>query len=203
MSYYKTWIDRSETVTNKQMYADYIKKYYTMEEKAYKTVLGAYPDNSEFCEGIAKPLAYKLGFDADTMDIFVGFLDGIKTSLKNQDALDLENVDDDTEIKLDIDYEKLFYNMLDAKAEWLYKMPEWKNILEGYILRKITKYSRHQLSCFLVHAVVCELSEAFAVERFPYKLIEKAEFLRQSRTKGIQLVLLGYYLSAGNNDRHH
>jgi len=139
MSYYKTWIDRSETVTNKQMYADYIKKYYTMEEKAYKTVLGAYPDNSEFCEGVAKPLAYKLGFDADTMDIFVGFLDGIKTSLKNQDALDLENVDDNTEIKLDIDYEKLFYNMLDAKAEWLYKMPEWKKILEDDKMRQITR----------------------------------------------------------------
>ena len=110
-----------------------------MEEKAYKTILGAYPDNGEYLEGTAKAMAGKLGFNAETMDIYVGFLDGIKTSLKNQDALDLENLDDDTEVKLDIDYEKLFYNMLDAKADWLYKMPEWKAILEEDKMRQITR----------------------------------------------------------------
>ena len=139
MSYYKTWIDRSETVTNKQIYADYIKKYYTMEEHAYKTILGAYPDNGEYLEGVAKSMAGKLGFNAETMDIYVGFLDGIKTSLKNQDALDLENLDDDTDVKLEIDYEKLYYNMLDAKADWLFKMPEWKAILDEDKMRQITR----------------------------------------------------------------
>ena len=139
MSYYKTWIDRSETVVNKQLYTEYIKKYYSMEEKAYKTILGAYPDNKDYLEGNAKAMASKLGFDSETMDIYVGFLDGIKTSLKNADSLDLESIDDDSEVKLDIDYEKLFYNMLDAKADWLYKMPEWKNILEEDVMKQITR----------------------------------------------------------------
>ena len=138
-TYYETWIDRSETVRDQTSYTYYINTYYTMEKDAYDKILSAYPDNKEFTSGKASELAKKLGFGADTMDIFVGFLDGIKTSLKNQDSLDIENVDDDTEIKLDIDYEKLFYNMLDAKAEWLYKMPEWKNILEEEKMRQITR----------------------------------------------------------------
>jgi uncharacterized protein YecA (UPF0149 family) len=48
--------------------------------------------------------------------------------LKNE--LDVESVDDDTEIDLDIDYEKLYYNMRDAKASWLFKLSSWKNVLD-------------------------------------------------------------------------
>jgi hypothetical protein len=99
-----------------------------MEKDAYDKILSAYPDNKEFTSGKASELAKKLGFNKDTMDIFVGFLDGIKTSLKNE--LDVESVDDDTEIDLDIDYEKLYYNMRDAKASWLFKLSSWKNVLD-------------------------------------------------------------------------
>ena len=66
-------------------------------------------------------MAKKLGFNADTMDIFVGFLDGIKDSLNKE--IDVTTVDDDTEIDLDINYEKLYYNMRNAKATWLFKLP--------------------------------------------------------------------------------
>ena len=41
----------------------------------------------------------------------------------------VETVDDDTEIELDFDYEKLYYNMRDAKANWLYKLPAWKKVI--------------------------------------------------------------------------
>ena len=52
----------------------------------------------------------------------------IKTSLKNE--FDVESVDDDTQIDLDIDYEKLYYNMRDAKAKWLFELSSWKNVLD-------------------------------------------------------------------------
>ena len=35
----------------------------------------------------------------------------------------------DTEVKLDIDCEKLYYNMVDCNAEWLYTLPQWDSIL--------------------------------------------------------------------------
>ena len=142
MSYYKTWIDRSENAVNQQIYVQYINTYYAMEKKAYELILGSYPDNSEFLNGKTSELSRKLGFDKDTMDIFVGFLDGIKSSLKNGDALDLEAVDDDTELSLDIDYEKLYYNMRDAKAQWLFKLPAWKSILSESTIAEITREYR-------------------------------------------------------------
>jgi hypothetical protein len=98
-----------------------------MEKEAYDKILSAYPDNKEFTSGKASELAKKLGFNADTMDIFVGFLDGIQTSL-NKD-IDVKAVDDETQIDLDINYEKLYYNMRDAKATWLFKLPSWKKVL--------------------------------------------------------------------------
>lgn len=128
MTYYETWIDNSENVKDQTSYTQYINAYYTMEKDAYDKILSAYPDNKEFTSGKASVLASKLGFNKDTMDIFVGFLDGIKTSLKNE--FDVESVDDDTQIDLDIDYEKLYYNMRDAKASWLFKLNSWKNVLD-------------------------------------------------------------------------
>ena len=127
MTYYETWIDNSENVKDQTSYTQYINAYYTMEKDAYDKILSAYPDNKEFTSGKASELAKKLGFGADTMDIFVGFLDGIQTSLKKE--IDVKAVDDETEIDLDIDYEKLYYNMRDAKATWLFKLPSWKKVL--------------------------------------------------------------------------
>ena len=128
MTYYETWIDNSENVKDQTSYTQYINAYYVMERDAYDKILSAYPDNKEFTSGKASELAAKLGFNKETMDIFVGFLDGIQTSLKNE--IDVEKVDDDTEIDLDIDYEKLYYNMRDAKAKWLFNLSSWKNVLD-------------------------------------------------------------------------
>ncbi len=142
MSYYKTWMDRSENAVNQQVYVQYINLYYAMEKKAYEKILAAYPDNSELLNGKAASMASALGFNKDSMDIFLGFLDGIKSSLKNGDDLDLESVDDDTDISLDIDYEKLYYNMRDAKAQWLFKLPAWKSILSQAQMAEITREYR-------------------------------------------------------------
>lgn len=140
MTYYETWIDNSENVKDQTSYTRYINTYYSMERDAYDKILNAYPDNSELTSGKASELAAKLGFNKDTMDIFVGFLDGIQTSLNN--SIDVTTVDDDTEISLDINYEKLYYNMRDAKANWLFKLPSWKKVLDENKTAEITRAYR-------------------------------------------------------------
>jgi len=143
MSYYEQWIENSETVKDQTSYTQYINAYYSMEKDAYEKILTSYADDkesTEFTSGKASELAKKLGFNKDTMDIFVGFLDGIKSSLKND--LDVESVDDDTDINLDIDYEKLYYNMRDAKATWLFKLPAWKKVLSEDKISEITRNYR-------------------------------------------------------------
>ncbi len=137
MSYYETWMDKSENVQNEKAYADYIQLYYYLEKEAYDKILSSYPDNKEYLSGKASDLASKLGFQKNTMDIFVGFLDGIKTSLNKE--IDVESVDDDTQIDLDINYKKLFYNMKDAKAKWLFKLNSWKNVLSADEIAEVTR----------------------------------------------------------------
>jgi uncharacterized protein YecA (UPF0149 family) len=67
----------------------------------------------------------------------MGFLDGINTSLKK--GQDFQNFDENSEIKLDIDYEKLYFNMLEAKADYLYTLPQWDAILTEEKRQEIVK----------------------------------------------------------------
>ncbi len=96
-------------------------KYFKEEKVIYEQLL-AEPDN--VVSGTVKELAEKYNMDLTYM---VGFLDGINESLK--EANPIEDMTEDTQVKLDIDLEKLYYNMVEAKAEWLYNMPEWDKLL--------------------------------------------------------------------------
>ena len=49
----------------------------------------------------------------------VGFLDGINDSLKVQNPI--ETMDENTTVSL-------YKNMVDAKADWLYNLPQWDKI---------------------------------------------------------------------------
>ena len=42
----------------------------------------------------------------------------------------IEEMDEDTEVNLIFDKEKLYKNMVDAKADWLYGLPMWDNIFD-------------------------------------------------------------------------
>ena len=74
--------------------------------------------------GTVQALADHFGVDIIEM---TGYLDGINESLKAEN--DLENMTAETEVSLDYEPEKLYYNMVGAKAEWLYKLPQWDSIL--------------------------------------------------------------------------
>ena len=53
---------------------------------------------------------------------------GINESLKGYEN-PIETMDEDTKVKIEIDPEKLYYNMVEAKATWLYELPQWDAIL--------------------------------------------------------------------------
>ena len=38
-------------------------------------------------------------------------------------------MESDTKVKIQVDPEKLYYNMVEAKASWLYDLPQWNDIL--------------------------------------------------------------------------
>lgn len=96
-------------------------KYFEQEKEIYKQLL---QNPSEVVSGSVKELAQKYGMDVNYM---VGFLDGINESLKTQNPI--EEMDEDTVVSLDIDLEQLYYHMVEARADWLYELPEWEGLI--------------------------------------------------------------------------
>ena len=97
-------------------------KYFTIEKGIYEELL---KDPDAEVKGTVKELAEKYNQDVLTM---VGFLDGINDSLKI--ANPIETMTEDTVVSLAFDKERLYKNMVDAKADWLYELPQWDEIFE-------------------------------------------------------------------------
>ena len=97
-------------------------RYFLLEKGIYEILLEN-PD--EVVEGTVKELAEKNGI---TLMEMVGFLDGINESLI--EANPIEEMDEDTKVSLAFDKEKLYKNMVDAKADWLYELPQWESIFD-------------------------------------------------------------------------
>lgn len=123
-SYIEQWNMMFQDEQNQQQNLAEIELYYDLETQAYEKIL-AEPD--KIWKGSFLGLQEIFGFNNKAV-IFVGFLEGLNSSLK--DKIDLENLEDDTEIELVIDFEKLFITMHDAKADWLYEIPSWDNIIK-------------------------------------------------------------------------
>ncbi len=96
-------------------------KYFAWEKGVYEELL---QKPEEVVTGTVKELAEKYGIELTYM---VGFLDGINESLKEPNPI--ETMTEDTVVKLDIDLEKLYYYMVEAKADWLYNLPVWDGLL--------------------------------------------------------------------------
>ena len=97
-------------------------KYFTIEKGIYEELL---KDPDTEVKGTVKELAEKYNQDVLTM---VGFLDGINDSLKI--ANPIETMTEDTVVSLAFDKERLYKNMVDAKADWLYELPQWDEIFD-------------------------------------------------------------------------
>ncbi len=108
----------NDTNTLRKLWDD----YFLQEKRVYSELLKN-PD--EEIKGTVKELAEKYQLSVMYM---TGFLDGINESLK--EANPIEEMEEDTEVNLIFDKEKLYMNMVDAKADWLYNLEEWKAIFD-------------------------------------------------------------------------
>ena len=105
--------------------------YFEIEKKIYEQLL-TNPD--EEVRGTVEELAEKYGQDVLTM---VGFLDGIDESLVESNPI--ETMEATTEVNLVYDKARLYKNMVAAKADWLYELPQWKNIFSEEELKALYK----------------------------------------------------------------
>lgn len=131
MSLFRKWEELADMERSQEEYEEFWEEYFKKEESNYKYIL---ENRIEVISGRIDQLAKKYNMDTIT---FAGFIYGINTSLNI--PMDLENLNEDTEVNLKIDYEKLYFNMLDAKADWLYNLTEWDGILSQERRTEITK----------------------------------------------------------------
>ncbi|WP_069997113.1 SEC-C metal-binding domain-containing protein [Cellulosilyticum sp. I15G10I2] len=124
MSLYEQWNNYGEDAKERSVeeYKKVVENYLARERDVYDYLLSHL---EEVVEGSISELGER--FNMNDVE-FLGFVDGINSSLKNGEY-NLEELDGSSIVKLEFDLEKLYWNMLDAKAEWLYNLPQWEELL--------------------------------------------------------------------------
>lgn len=131
MSLYEQWKKAAESLKKQEEYDAYWRAYFEKEKENYAQIL---EKKESVISGKLSEVANRFNMDPVT---FAGFIDGINTSLV--ETVDLDSLTEDTDIKLQIDFEKLYYDMLDAKADWLYNLPQWEDVLSKERRNEIAK----------------------------------------------------------------
>lgn len=119
MSLYKQWTDMVVEYVKTKGEDAFWDEYSDIETRIYKDLLAAKEAKKTTIDDLAKE------YNA-SVEFVMGFIDGINDSLKKE--YDLEAVEANTDLVLDVDFEKLYFNMLDAKADYLFTLPQWEGI---------------------------------------------------------------------------
>ncbi|MDR0851475.1 MAG: SEC-C domain-containing protein [Clostridiales Family XIII bacterium] len=125
MSYYKDWKDLTDKQTDAS-FPEFWKKYSDAEERIYAAILssGTYAVRGAYGDLVKQ-------YDVDPV-LFMGFLDGVSESaVRSFDEKDLDDFEDSTKIDIEIEPEKLYYNMLVADAKHLSTLPEWDGVIDA------------------------------------------------------------------------
>ncbi|OHW63017.1 hypothetical protein EUAN_08010 [Andreesenia angusta] len=131
MTLFKNWEDMAYNLETQEEYDAFWKEYLEQERLIYKDILGK---KENPVKGSLKELGAKYSIEPV---VFCGFIDGINTSLVNEQ--DMDSLTEDSEVSLEINYEKLYWNMLEAKAPWLYELEEWNGIIDEEKREEIKK----------------------------------------------------------------
>ena len=130
MQLYEQWKQLIENQSKKD-FEKFWDEYSSAEIKIYTDILS---NTSKQISGAFSELVSMY----DVSDaLFMGFLDGINSSLKT--PLALEEITADDNVELAVDFEKLYFNMLVAEAKHLYTLDEWDEILSDERREEITK----------------------------------------------------------------
>ena len=125
------WRELSENLETQEAEIKFWEEYLKVEASIYNEILN---NKVEVVEGKVADLAAKYN---TSVEYFMGFIDGISESLKEE--ITLETIEADSTIKLDIDFEKLYYNMVEVEAHWLYNLPGWETILPAAKRKELQK----------------------------------------------------------------
>lgn len=119
MTLFKQWENFAEEKQKAPGAAEFWQDYFNTEKEIYAEILRNKPEKNT-----VKGFADQFGVDLMMM---TGFLDGINSSLQEKNPL--EELEEDSTVNLDYQPELLYKNMVNAKAKWLYQLPQWDALL--------------------------------------------------------------------------
>ncbi|MEJ8552812.1 SEC-C metal-binding domain-containing protein [Tepidibacter sp. Z1-5] len=131
MSLFEKWQQLAENHKSEEEEVKFWEEYLKLEAGVYDKILN---DKNDVIKGKVSDLAKEYGISEE---YFMGFLDGISESIKNE--IELENLESDSEVTVEIDFEKLYYNMNVVEAHWLYNLEGWNDILTAEKRKEIQK----------------------------------------------------------------
>ncbi|MGL4914609.1 MAG: SEC-C metal-binding domain-containing protein [Romboutsia sp.] len=135
MSLYTEWRNLSDNHESQESEVKFWEEYLKVEAGIYNELLN---NKQEVIEGKVSDLAASHN---TSVEYFMGFIDGISESLKEE--ITLETIEADSTIKLDIDWTKLYFNMVAVEAHWLYNLQGWNAILPEDVRKEIQKAYRN------------------------------------------------------------
>ena len=94
--------------------------YLAKEKAVYANMLKT--KNSKI-EGTVKEIAENFKLSTTQM---AAFFDGIHECVDN--LLDVDTIEEDSQISIEIEFDRLYKQMVEYKADALYNLPEWDNV---------------------------------------------------------------------------
>lgn len=121
MSLYEQWLQKAFTKEGKSIDAVW-DEYLPKEQKIYEYIL---KEKVQSLEGTIEELSQRFNMTAEET---VGFVDGINEALP--EPYEVKELTEASQVKLIIDFEKLYKKMVEYRAEHLYNLPEWNQIFD-------------------------------------------------------------------------
>ena len=128
MGIYNEWLEMAYTKdggTNKQLWA----KYLPLEQAVYEELLST---KTNSIEGTVAQLALRFRMP---VEYICGFIDGMNDCLNEQIAV--KSLTEDSVITISFQFDRLYRQMVDYKAEHLYNLPQWDNVIDAALRRDL------------------------------------------------------------------
>lgn len=135
---FEEWKKISESPENEDAEIKFWEDFLRAETNIYSDILD---NKTQVIAGKISDLTKNYNTSAE---FFMGFLDGINESIEMKQ--NLEKIDLDTHINININWEKLYTNMVNVEAHWLYNLKGWEGILPEEKRKSIQKdYRRSKI----------------------------------------------------------
>jgi len=129
MTLYENWMTKAFTREGRSVEPVW-NEYLPKEQKIYEYILA---EKVTVLEGTISELGERYSMTAEQI---VAFVDGLNEVLP--EPYDMQKMTEASDVKIELDFEKLFKKMVEYKAEHLYTLPQWDNIFDADVRKKMS-----------------------------------------------------------------